>query len=172
MFLWQFEMTGNQVAGQQSTMAASEWTFVPSAHRGGVDDQHRDACRRVSFCQSLHPVAGPAVGVSAESVLPAPAIEAEYVLGELASECPAHLALSNVVGIGESNDAVRVDGDAHRGDALVSASGFDFSGLMIGLCHFGPPCAISIVIQELFFYSITLFNKLKNVSLSLSSAYT
>ena len=87
----------------------------------------------------LHSVPGEAVGVGAESVLPASIVENECVPGKLAVKRPPHLVLGDVVTVRSGDDSLRIDDSIDKSDALVSASGFDFAGLIIGLGHFGPP---------------------------------
>ncbi len=138
MLRWQPEMKGNLPRVVLSTTVVGGQTFVPSAHRGEVDDQRRDACRRVTFvCSRLYPVVGESVRVGAD-VVAAEFVEVKDVSGKLAVERLFHLAFSNVLTVAGSDDVARVNDDAHVGDASSPASGLDFKYLIIG-CHLRPP---------------------------------
>ena len=137
-------MMGNLSGVALSTTAASGRTFAPSARRDGVDDQHRDACRRVSFVRSrLHPIIGESIGIGAEAVT-AMQVEVKDVSGKLAIKRLFHLARSDALGVTRCGDTMRMNRDVNIGSAFASSGSPDFSCLVIGLCHFEPPVSLLI----------------------------
>ena len=143
---WQPEMKGSLPGVALSTTVASGRFFVPSAHRGGMDDQRRDACRRVSFGHSLsQSVVGPAGSKVVDVIIAERVIDIKCVPGEFTLERLFCLAFCDVLTIGDGDDAVVVNDSSNAGVTLSPTSGPDFSffvnGYLFGAngCHFGPP---------------------------------
>ena len=127
-------MTGSQIRAELSTTEASGQTFVPSARRGEVDDQHRDADRHV-FCQSLHAVPDPAVSVGS-MIVPTISMRKETVSRELAGTRAGELTGRQVLFIGCDDDGFGIN--RCGGDQHIAAVSF-CQKLHLFVCHFGPP---------------------------------
>ena len=139
MLRWQPEMKGNLSRVVLSTTVVGGQTFVPSAHRGGVDDQHRSACRRGSFGHPcLQSIVGKPFSVSTDII----AIESKdkHVPGKFAVQRRFNLMRLNKIPISGSNEDVRIEKDSNRGGASPLALGLDFVCLAIELCHFWLSC--------------------------------
>ena len=139
MIQWQPEMKGSLPRVALSTTVASGQTFAPSARRGVVDDQRRDADRRV-FCQSLHSVPDPAVGVGS-MIVPTISMRKETVSRELAGTHAGELTGGQVLFIGCDDDGFGIN--RCGGDQHVAAVSF-CQKLHLFVCHFGPPVGLLI----------------------------
>ena len=96
----------------------------------------------VHFDSWLHPIVGPAVGVTSD-VVTAESVEDKGVAWKLAVERLFHLPLGDVIIESGGDDSLRVDGSGDAGIAFAPTSGPDLSLFVIGR-HFGPPVSLLI----------------------------
>ena len=140
---WQPEMKGSLLRVVLPTTEASGQTFVPSAHRVGVGDQHRGVDRRVSFFP-LHSILRPTVGIGAKGVITAIQFRNKSMPGKFALERIPHLGLGDVLAVRSGDDSVRANNSDDGSIASSFANGADFSYFVLWLCHLGPPVSLLI----------------------------